>query len=99
MLRGEGSGDGERGGDGACGSGLSQMGGVLGRQSYNGVAAAMGGGGRAATLAVFSTPSSLRALQLLIVPVPRDGRRYHRGRGYARRRRWQQNGFSVRLLA
>ena len=28
MPLGEGSGDGERGGDGACGSGLSQMGGV-----------------------------------------------------------------------
>ena len=46
MLRGEGSGDGERGGDGACGSELSQMGGVLGRQSYSGVAAATVGGGR-----------------------------------------------------
>ena len=76
MLRGEGSGDGERGGDGACGSGLSQMGGVLGRQSYSGVAAATGGGGRAATLAVFSTPSSLRTLQVLIEPVPRHARRH-----------------------
>ena len=76
MLRGEGSGDGERGGDGACGSGLSQMGGVLGRQSYSGVAAATGGGGKTATLVVFSTPSSLRALQLLIEPVRRDGRRH-----------------------
>ena len=76
MLRGEASADGERGGDGACGSGLSQLGGVLGRQSYSGVAAATGGGGTAATLVVFSTPSSLRALQLLIEPVPRDGRRH-----------------------
>ena len=60
MPLGEGSGDGERGGDGACGSGLSQMGGVLGRQSYSGVAAATGGGGKTATLVARAVMESLK---------------------------------------
>ena len=44
MLRGEASADGERGGDGACGSGLSQLGGVLGTCAghYRAVAEVLG---------------------------------------------------------
>ena len=76
MLRGEASADGERGGDGACGSGLSQLGGVLGRQSYSGVAAATVGGGRIGDTRGHLARAVGETASTILGPVPRDARRH-----------------------